>query len=82
MPILREDARDAADIEQVKAATIVSLSTGGFTRESAIAAVMAQDMSLLVKDPNWVSVQLQPGQATPPAVPAAPPKKALPAGGQ
>jgi phage portal protein BeeE len=59
IPFLREDARDAADIEQVKAATIVSLSTGGFTRESSIAAVMAQDMTLLVKDPNWVSVQLQ-----------------------
>ena len=32
---------------------------GGFTRESAIAAVMGQDMTLLVKDPNWISVQVQ-----------------------
>jgi Phage-related protein len=87
MPILREDAIDAAQIEQTKAATIVSLSTGGFTRESAIAAVMGQDMTLLVKDPNWVSVQLQQsnGQTppeTPPAVAGNPPKKALPPGGQ
>lgn len=59
MPILREDAKDAADIEDVKAQTIVKLATSGFTRKSAIAAVMAQDMSLLVEDPNWVSVQLQ-----------------------
>jgi phage portal protein BeeE len=70
MPILREDAKDAADIESTKAATIVKLSTSGFTRESAVAAVMAQDMSLLKEDPNWVSVQLQQssGQA-PPTVP-------------
>jgi hypothetical protein len=57
---LQDDRQDAADIEQTKASTIVSLSTGGFTRRSAIAAVEAQDMNLLVEDPNWVSVQLQP----------------------
>jgi phage portal protein BeeE len=77
MPILREDARDAADIEQVKASTIVSLSTGGFTRESAIAAVMSQDMSLLVKDPNWVSVQLQQSDGQAPAGGAGPKVPAL-----
>jgi phage portal protein BeeE len=83
MPILREDAKDAAQIEQVKASTITSLSMGGFTRESAIAAVMAQDMTLLVKDPDWVSVQLQQsGGAPTPALPGVPPKKALPPGGQ
>lgn len=82
MPILREDAKDAADIESTKAATIVKLSTSGFTRESAVAAVMAEDMSLLREDPNWVSVQLQPGQAAPPALPATPKPPALPAGGQ
>jgi phage portal protein BeeE len=59
MPILREDAKDAAEIEQVKASTIVSLATGGFTRSSAIAAVIGQNMTLLQEDPNWVSVQLQ-----------------------
>lgn len=70
MPILREDARDAADIEQVKAATISSLVTNGFTRASAIAAVMAQDMTLLVEDPNWISVQLQNASGTPQQPPA------------
>ena len=75
MPILREDAKDAAEIESTKASTIVALAMGGFTRESAIAAVMAQDMTLLQEDPNWVSVQLQPGSdAGAPALPAAPPR--------
>jgi len=60
MPILREDAKDAAEIEQVKAATIVSLvSGGGFTHESSIAAVQGQNMSLLKPIPGWISVQLQ-----------------------
>ena len=73
MPILREDAKDAADIEQVKASTIVSLVTVGFTRKSAIAAVTAQDMTLLEEDPNWASVQLQQsGGATPSADPNPP----------
>lgn len=76
MPILREDARDAADIEQIKALTITKLATNGFTRRSSIAAVMAGDMTLLVEDPNWVSVQLQPSGGTPPVAPALP---ALPA---
>jgi len=67
MPILREDAKDAADIEQVKATTINTLVTAGFTKDSIIAAVMAQDMSLLV-DSGLVSVQLQPPGAA--AVPA------------
>ncbi len=59
VPFMREDAQDLAGIQQLQASTIVSLSTGGFTRESAIAAVTKNDFSLLVKDPNWVSVQLQ-----------------------
>lgn len=59
VPFMREDAADLAGIQQQQAATIVSLSTGGFTRESAIAAVTKNDFNLLVKDPNWVSVQLQ-----------------------
>jgi phage portal protein BeeE len=59
IPLLREDGKDAAEIEQTKATTIVSLSTGGFTRKSAVAAVAGQDMTLLEEDPNWVSVQLQ-----------------------
>jgi phage portal protein BeeE len=69
MPILREDAKDAAEIESIKASTVVKLSTSGFTRESAVAAVMAEDMTLLKEDPNWVSVQLQQSGGAAPVVP-------------
>lgn len=68
IPLLREDAKDAAEIEGQKADTIVKLANGGFTRKSAIAAVTAQDMNLLVEDPDWVSVQVQP--STTPAKPS------------
>jgi phage portal protein BeeE len=70
MPILREDAKDAAEIEQIKASTMSSLITQGFTRKSVIAAVTAQDMTLLEEDPQWISVQLQ--QATGQQTPALP----------
>ena len=59
MPILREDAKDAADIEAVKAATISQYVKDGFTPESAVAAVRGQDISLL-KHSGLLSVQLQP----------------------
>ena len=59
MPILREDARDAADIEAVKATTITMYVKEGFTADSAVAAVRGQDVSLL-KHAGLVSVQLQP----------------------
>jgi hypothetical protein len=59
MPILREDAKDAAEIEQVKANTITTLVKDGFSPESAIAAVTSQDMTQLVHT-GLVSVQLQP----------------------
>lgn len=59
MPILREDARDAAEIQSVLATTIVKYVVEGFTPESSIAAVMAQDPSLLVHT-GLLSVQLQP----------------------
>jgi hypothetical protein len=70
MPILREDAKDAADIEQVKATTITGYVKEGFTPESAIAAVRGQDVSLL-KHTGLLSVQLQPpGTTAPPPKPA------------
>lgn len=59
MPLLREDAKDAAEIENLKAATITNLVKEGFTPESAIAAVMGQNMQLL-KHTGLVSVQLWP----------------------
>jgi hypothetical protein len=70
IPFLREDQRDAANIQQIQASTITALAMGGFTRTSAIAATVAQDMTLLEEDPNWISVQLQAagGGAPPPAV--------------
>jgi phage portal protein BeeE len=65
MPILREDARDAADIEAVKATTITMYVKEGFTPESSIAAVRGQDISLL-KHTGLVSVQLwEPGAESP-----------------
>lgn len=68
MPLLREDAKDAAEIAQMNATTIGQLVREGFTPESAKAAVIGQDMSQLVHS-GLVSVQLQvPGTTpTPPA---------------
>jgi phage portal protein BeeE len=59
VPLLREDAADAANIEQTKATTINSYVMSGFTPESAVAAVISQDVNLLVHT-NLFSVQLQP----------------------
>jgi phage portal protein BeeE len=58
MPLLREDAKDAAEIEGIKAATIRQLVDGGFEAPSVIAAVQGQNMSLLVHS-GMLSVQLQ-----------------------
>jgi hypothetical protein len=81
MPILREDAKDAAEIEQVKATTINSYITAGFTPESSVAATRGQDVSLLVHS-GLVSVQLQPpgmmaNDAAPPAGGAGPKAQAV-----
>lgn len=93
MPLLREDALDAANIESVKATTIGNLVKEGFTPESSIAAVMGQNMNLL-KHSGLLSVQLQPpgsmfptpGQPppapTPPALPGQQPPATAPKNGQ
>lgn len=82
MPLLREDAKDAAEITQLQASTIVALVNGGFTPESAKAAVISGDLSQL-KHTGLLSVQLQAPGATPPgsrpAVGAPPAVPALPA---
>jgi phage portal protein BeeE len=75
MPLLREDAKDAAEIEQIQASTIVSLVNGGFEPKSAIAAVIGQDMNLL-KHTGLVSVQLQPPGAVAKPIPAPSPAQA------
>lgn len=64
MPILREDAKDAAEIEQIRIATIGSAIQAGFTPESSVAAVRGQDVNLL-KHTGMVSVQLQKPGETP-----------------
>lgn len=67
---LREDAKDAAEIEQVKAATIRQLIDGGFEPATVVAAVTRQDMTLL-RHSGRLSVQLQaPGEAAPDTPPA------------
>jgi 2'-5' RNA ligase len=82
IPFMREDAGDAAAIQQQEASTITSLIRDGFTPESAIKAVTNNDWSLL-EHSGLVSVQLwEPGTESPgkpapgaesPALPAGPP---------
>lgn len=78
---LREDAKDAAEIAQIEAASIGGLRRDGFTATSAVAAVLARNMDLLEPEPGWVSVQLQPGGpgAVAPAPNGTPPNGTAPA---
>jgi hypothetical protein len=62
---LREDAKDAAEIEQIKQATVAGYVREGFTADSAVNAVDAQDITLL-EHTDLVSVQLQPAGTQPP----------------
>lgn len=57
IPFLREDAKDAADIQRIDTASIRTLIDGGFKPDSVVAAVKAQDLTLLVHS-GRVSVQL------------------------
>jgi hypothetical protein len=59
IPFLREDRKDAAEIQQVMAATINSYVTAGYTPESAVDAAVAEDPTLLVHT-GLYSVQLRP----------------------
>jgi phage portal protein BeeE len=67
IPFLREDRKDAAEIAQIKAATIGQYVRDGFTAESAVAAVQGEDEKLL-KHTGLFSVQLQPAGTTPASV--------------
>lgn len=58
IPFLREDAKDAAEINARSAQAIRSLADGGFDPDSVVRAVTANDMSLLVHT-GRLSVQLQ-----------------------
>lgn len=64
IPFLREDEADAANIAAVKAATIASYVTQGFTKDSAVKAVDSGDINLLV-DSGLTSVQLMPPGESP-----------------
>lgn len=59
VPFLREDEKDAADIQKTRAETINTLITAGYTPDSVIAAVEAGDFNLLVHS-GLTSVQLLP----------------------
>jgi phage portal protein BeeE len=67
MPFIRDDATDQATIQQTQATTINAYVNNGFTPESAIAAVIANDPTQLVHT-GLISVQLQkPGAEQPDA---------------
>lgn len=70
---LREDEKDAAEIQSTRAATIGRLLDSGYEAKSVVAAVEANDFSLLTHS-GMFSVQLQPPGTvmTPPAAPKAP----------
>ena len=74
---LREDRKDAAEIQQIKAATIRQLVDAGYEAKTVVEAVEAEDMGLLVHS-GLFSVQLQePGAIAPSGtapVEVAPPK--------
>ena len=82
VPFLREDRKDAADIQNRQASTINSLIMSGFTPESAVAATDAEDWDLL-KHTGLVSVQLLPPgyekTGRPPSADPAPPSDPKPA---
>lgn len=70
VPFLREDEKDAAEIQHNKAVTIRQLVDAGYKPESVVTAVEANDFRLL-EHSGLYSVQLQPAGA----------QLALPAGG-
>lgn len=63
VPFLREDKADEASIRSTDASTIRTLVDGGYTAESVVAALDANDWALL-KHTQLFSVQLQPPGAT------------------
>jgi hypothetical protein len=64
---LREDAKDLAEIQQIKASTLSTLIMAGYTPDSAAAAVEAEDLSLL-EHTGLTSVQLVPPGQDPEAM--------------
>lgn len=66
VPFLREDEKDAAEIQNKEAQTFRTMTDAGFTPESIKAAVLASDWSLL-EHSGLFSVQLQPPGTQAPA---------------
>ena len=65
IPFLRADQVDLANIQTAKSQSIRELFMAGFTQDSIVAAVMADDFTLLVSQPVY-SIQVQtPGQMQP-----------------
>lgn len=83
IPALADDAKDAAEIQQIEASSMSTLINAGFEPDTVIDAVTAGDLTRLVHT-GLVSVQLQPpGTVAKPAVePAAEPPAALPGKGK
>lgn len=61
---LRDDTQDVATVQSTQAGTINTLITAGYTPDSAVKAVLAEDFSLLVHS-GMMSVQLQPPGGAP-----------------
>jgi phage portal protein BeeE len=78
VPFLREDEKDAAEIQSTEAQTIATLVREGFTWDSVKAAVLAGDFGLL-EHSGLFSVQLQVAGAQ--AMPAPNGKTPMPATG-
>lgn len=72
MTLLREDAKDAAEIAQIQMATAVAGVNGGWDPESVKAFVRSGNIDVL-KHTGMVSVQLQQPGAQPPGQQQAPP---------
>ena len=58
VPFLRQDEKDAADVQQRRASTVASLISSGFTPESAVEFAATSDWNKL-EHTGMVSVQLQ-----------------------
>lgn len=71
VPFLREDRKDAAEIQFRQAQTIRSLTDAGYTPKSVVAAVEAEDYGLL-EHLGLFSVQLQPPGTTATSAPQIP----------
>ncbi|WP_406733737.1 phage portal protein [Streptomyces sp. NBC_01794] len=72
VPFLREDRKDAAEIQGLQSRTIRALVDAGYEAESVKAAVMSEDWDLL-SHTGLFSVQLQkPGGTGPPIEPTPP----------